>query len=204
MSITFEQFLLSKHFGHANIYYCGGSLVIFKPAENEGADQYVLECDDNMVMIDHLHVLERRLYDDFGFEYSQIVGGQFNPEPENAGRGTHADMIFLHADYCDFYGINKRSAEELVIEPALQIWHRNWFQNYLTVWDSIPAVEIVAKPYKWVCGECGEGSIYWDIPAYWNVETQSLEMSNVASKNVLNTCSKCDTENQAKKVEIEL
>jgi hypothetical protein len=43
MSITFEQFLLSKHIGKANIYYCGGALVIFKPAANEGDFQYALE-----------------------------------------------------------------------------------------------------------------------------------------------------------------
>jgi hypothetical protein len=205
MSITFEQFLLSKHLGRANIYYCGGALVIYKPADNEGDDQYVLECNDNMVMIDQLHVLERRLYDDLGFEYQPFSFNGFNvfdPEHSHAGRGTHAGMIALMGDYCNFYGITARSADELAAEPTLHEWHHVWFQNYVTAWDEIPEVEIVAKPYKWVCGKCGEQAIYWDTSAYWNTETQKFEMRDGVDESDKNFCWHCGAENKGKKVEI--
>jgi hypothetical protein len=202
MSITFEQFLLSKHIGKANIYYCGGALVIFKPAANEGDFQYALESDGIMVMIDQLHVLERRLYDDLGFEYDPSTFGVFDPEQQYAGRGTHAGMIALLGDYCNFYGITARSANELADEPALHEWHHVWFQNFVTVWHNIPAVEIVAKPYKWVCGRCGKQSIYWEASAYWDTETQKLKMSDGFNEWHQNFCGDCGAGGEAKKVEI--
>jgi hypothetical protein len=202
MGITFEQFLLSKHTGQANVYYCGGALVIFKPAENEQDDKYVLECDGNMVMIDQLHVLERHLYADIGFEYELRTLHHFKPDQLHASRGTHAGMITLLGDYCNFYGITAVSIAELAVETALHEWHLFWFRNFKTVWDDIPPVEIVASPYKWICGECGEQSIYWDTSAYWNTENQKLEMSDAISVEDMNVCSECDAENQAKKVEI--
>jgi hypothetical protein len=60
----------------------------------------------------------------------------------------------------------------------------------------------VAKPYKWVCGKCGEQAIYWDASAYWNAETQKLEMSDGACESDKNFCGDCDAENEGKKVEI--
>jgi hypothetical protein len=204
MSITFEQFLLSKHLGRANIYYCGGALVIYKPTDNEGDDQYVLECDDNMVMIDQLHVLERHLYDSLGFEYEPFSFGVFEPEHSHAGRGTHAGMISLLGDYCNFYGITARSAEELSVEPALHEWHHVWFQNFMTVWNDIPEVEIVAGPYNWACGECNKQLINWDVSAHWNTEKQKIVHSPSSRDMNWNHCESCGAENKAKKVEIDL
>ena len=51
---------------------------------------------------------------------------------------------------------------------------------------------------RYVCSECGEESIYWEGNAYWDTETQSLELGGDADTDSTGYCGDCGAEDCAK------
>jgi len=191
--MTLQQFVDSRSDGISNIYYAGGALCIYRTDDPEIFNVIL----GNLSTTDQLHVCEKALYDDLGHEYNADNNLDFEPEPIVAGHGTHAGMTDLLNDYCDFFGIQVRSADELAVDESIDDFHRKWFARFCEYWDDIPPLK-----KKWICSECGEESIYWDASAYWDNDKQELTMSDAVSTQDKNFCGDCGAEGEGMEVEI--
>lgn len=188
-----KAFVESRYDGNSVIYYAGGHLCIFP---TDDPDDFIVYLN-TLSYSGALSSCEKILFETFGNNFCQDEALNFEPDPKTTGFRNHKSMTDLLEDYCGFYGITNKSADELAVDEGVAEVHRDWFAGFVSAWDAIPEPK-----KKWVCNECGSESIYWDASAYWDAETNKLEMSDAVCTSDNNFCGDCGAENKGYETEV--
>jgi hypothetical protein len=103
--------------------------------------------------------------------------------------GARGDIWYHASEYGDTTGAARIETVQAAMEDAADILHKEE-----------PDGDETEKPYKWVCGECGEQAVYWETTCYWDARTQSIEASDTFDERDQH-CGHCGAENEGKKVQ---